>query len=49
MGNILLVLGIIILIVAVISPFSIVIGGAIGIVMIIIGIVMRKKDTSRKG
>ena len=49
MGNVLLVLGIIILIAAIVSPLSIVIGGVVGIAMIIAGIVLRKKDTNSEG
>ena len=48
-GNVLLVLGIIILIAAIVSPLSIIIGGVIGIAMIIAGIVLRKKNTNSKG
>lgn len=49
MGNVLLVLGIIILIAAIVSPLSIVIGGVIGVAMIVAGIILRKKNTNSKG
>ena len=49
MGNVLLVLGIIILIAAIVSPLSIVIGGVIGVAMITAGIILRKKNTNSKG
>ena len=49
MGNVLLGLGIIILIAAIVSPLSIIIGGVIGIAMISAGIVLRKKNTNSKG
>ena len=48
MGNVLLVLGIIILIAAIVSPLSIIIGGVIGAAMIIAGIILRKKNTNSK-
>ena len=46
MGNVLLVLGIIILIAAIVSPLSIIIGGVIGVAMIVAGIILRRKDTN---
>lgn len=49
MGNILLVLGIIILIAAIVSPLSIIIGGVIGVAMIVAGIILRRKDADSKG
>lgn len=49
MGNVLLVLGIIILIAAIVSPLSIIIGGVIGVAMIVAGIILRRKDADSKG
>ena len=39
----------IILIAAIVSPLSIIIGGVIGAAMIIAGIILRKKNTNSKG
>ena len=49
MSNVLLVLGIIILIAAIVSPLSIIIGGVIGVAMIVAGIILRRKDADSKG